>query len=90
MCCLLCCLLSISACLLCLLNLLVDLLFILLVGNHCEIELDSVMIILEVAIIVIVCQLLPAIVIATYLYTINQLMCTYIIQEFVTGWAENE
>ena len=42
------------------------------------------MITFEVAIMVIVFQLLPAIVMATDFYTFNQLMCIYIIIELVT------
>ena len=48
-------LMSLSACLLCLFYLLVDLVFIFFVGGFSEIEFDSVMITFEVSIIVIVC-----------------------------------
>ena len=43
------------------------------------------MIILEVAIIVIISQSFPAIVMATDFHTFNQLGCIYSIPELVTG-----
>ena len=65
--------------------LLINLVFILGVSGDSEEEFDSVMIAFEVAIVVIVCQLLPAIFMATDFRTLNQLGFIYIIKKLVTG-----